>query len=166
MRTLVIDDEPFVLKLLARQLKNLGFEEVVLHECGHDALTMLENQAETIGLIFCDLQMPQMDGVEFVRHLVRIGYTGSLVLVSGEADRVLQSAEKLARAHQLRVLGVLQACFARAAATVAERETVLFDRRGWQKLRARRNTARHRAWGTGKPLPAQGGPRFWLDCRG
>jgi EAL domain-containing protein (putative c-di-GMP-specific phosphodiesterase class I)/FixJ family two-component response regulator len=107
MRTLVIDDEPFVLKLLARQLKNLGFEEVVLHECGHDALTMLENQAETIGLIFCDLQMPQMDGVEFVRHLVRIGYTGSLVLVSGEADRVLQSAEKLARAHQLRVLGVL-----------------------------------------------------------
>ena len=108
MRTLVIDDEPFMLKLLARQLKDLGFEEVMLHKCGHEALSMLENEAETIGLIFCDLQMPKMDGVEFVRHLVRVGYAGSLVLVSGEADRVLQSAEKLAKAHQLRVLGVLQ----------------------------------------------------------
>jgi EAL domain-containing protein (putative c-di-GMP-specific phosphodiesterase class I) len=48
-----------------------------------------------------------MDGVEFVRHLVRIGYMGSLVLVSGEEDRILQTAERLARAHRLRVLGAL-----------------------------------------------------------
>jgi EAL domain-containing protein (putative c-di-GMP-specific phosphodiesterase class I) len=51
--------------------------------------------------------MPEMDGVELVRHLVRIGYAGSLVLVSGEDDRILQTAEKLAKAHRLRVLGAL-----------------------------------------------------------
>jgi len=107
MKTLLIDDEPFALKLLERQLANLGFEEVIACEHGRDALTLLENGMETIGLVLCDLQMPQMDGVEFVRNLARIGYTGSLVLVSGEDERILQTVEKLARAHSLKMLGVL-----------------------------------------------------------
>ena len=45
-----------------------------------------------------------MDGVEFVRHLARIGYAGSLVLVR---RRILQATEKLAKAHALNVLGAL-----------------------------------------------------------
>jgi EAL domain-containing protein (putative c-di-GMP-specific phosphodiesterase class I)/ActR/RegA family two-component response regulator len=107
MKALVVDDEPFVLKLLGRQLENLGFEEVILYERGHDALILLESGAQTVDLICCDLQMPEMDGVELVRHLVRIGYAGRLVLVSGEDERTLQTAEKLAKAHQLRVLGAV-----------------------------------------------------------
>jgi CheY-like chemotaxis protein len=38
---------------------------VTLCERGHDALSQLENGAHTAGLIFCDLQMPEMVGVEF-----------------------------------------------------------------------------------------------------
>jgi EAL domain-containing protein (putative c-di-GMP-specific phosphodiesterase class I) len=49
--------------------------------------------------------MPHMDGVEFVRHLVDRAYTGGLILVSGEDERVLQSVEKLVRAHKIAVLG-------------------------------------------------------------
>jgi EAL domain-containing protein (putative c-di-GMP-specific phosphodiesterase class I) len=51
--------------------------------------------------------MPQMDGVEFVRHLVEHRYVGALILVSGEDERVLQSIEKLVKAHKLTVLGYL-----------------------------------------------------------
>lgn len=107
MKILLIDDDPFVLKLLARQLRNLGFDEVISCECATDALAVLEAGAGALGLIFCDLQMPHMDGVEFVRQLARINYAGCLVLVSGEGERILQTAEKLARAHQLNVLGAL-----------------------------------------------------------
>ncbi|MBI4990307.1 MAG: EAL domain-containing response regulator [Rhodocyclales bacterium] len=107
MKTLIVDDEPFALKLLERQLANLGFEDVIACEQGHDALAVLEDGKETIGLIFCDLQMPRMDGVEFVRHLARLGYAGGLVLVSGEDERIIQTVEKLAHAHRLKVLGVL-----------------------------------------------------------
>jgi EAL domain-containing protein (putative c-di-GMP-specific phosphodiesterase class I) len=48
-----------------------------------------------------------MDGVEFVRHLVERHYSGGLILVSGEDERVLQSVEKLVRAHQIAVLGCI-----------------------------------------------------------
>ena len=107
MRVLLIDDEPFVLKLLARQLANFGLNDVISSERARDALALLESGINGFNLIFCDLQMPEMDGVEFVRQLVRINYAGSLVLVSGEDGRILQTAEKLARAHQLNVLGAL-----------------------------------------------------------
>lgn len=107
MNTLLIDDDPFALKLLARQLEQLGCVEVTLCERAHDALALLETQAEAIGLVFCDLQMPGMDGVEFVRHLAHIGYRGGLVLVSGEDARILQTVQKLAQAHHIRVLGAL-----------------------------------------------------------
>ena len=38
MNLLLIDDEAFALKLLARQLANLGFEEVIPCEHARDAL--------------------------------------------------------------------------------------------------------------------------------
>ena len=107
MKILLIDDEPFVLKLLAHQLANLGFTEVTCHERAHDALAALESDAEYANLVFCDLQMPEMDGVELVRHLARIEYGGGLVLVSGEDERILKTAKDLAKAHQLNVLGAL-----------------------------------------------------------
>jgi EAL domain-containing protein (putative c-di-GMP-specific phosphodiesterase class I)/CheY-like chemotaxis protein len=107
MKILVVDDEPFALKILVRQLRNLGYVDVVACERAQEALAVLEAESEGVGLVFCDLQMPEMDGVEFVRHLVRLSYTGGLVLVSGEEERILQSAEKLAHAHRLDVLGAL-----------------------------------------------------------
>jgi EAL domain-containing protein (putative c-di-GMP-specific phosphodiesterase class I) len=107
MKILLVDDAPFALKLLSHQLEKLGFVDVISLEHAADALALLEFGIEAIGLIFCDLQMPGMDGVEFIRELVRIGYAGGLVLVSGEDERVLQTAEKLSKAHRLNVLGAL-----------------------------------------------------------
>lgn len=105
MKILLLDDEPFVLQLLARQLENLGFTEVTLVERADEALSVIA--ASGVELIFCDLNMPEMDGVEFVRHLVRLGYGGGLILVSGVHERILNTARKLAEAHRLNVLGAL-----------------------------------------------------------
>lgn len=107
MNILVVDDDPFICRLMSRQLQTLGFAQVELCERARAAVEHLECDPGAVGLIFCDLQMPEMDGVEFIRHLVRLGYPGALVLVSGEDQRILQSAERLARAHRLRVAGTL-----------------------------------------------------------
>lgn len=102
----MVDDDPFALKLLVRQLTQLG-HDVIPYQSANEALGILEGGGHTVDVVFSDLQMPAMDGVEFVRHLVRAGYGGHLVLVSGEDPRILRSAEKLASARGLRVLGSL-----------------------------------------------------------
>ncbi len=107
MQILLVDDDLFALKLLARQLALEGFDEVTRCEQAQEALDILEARPASIDLVFCDLQMPGIDGVEFIRHLARIGYPGSLVLVSGEDSRVLQTVQRLAHAHQVYMLGVL-----------------------------------------------------------
>lgn len=108
MKTLLIDDDAFALKLLTRQLEGLGFKDIVACERGEEALAILRNGLDDIETVFCDLQMPQMDGVELIRHLARIGYSGFLVLVSGEDERILQTVERLATGHHLNLLGALQ----------------------------------------------------------
>jgi len=107
MRTLLVDDDPFALSLMSEQLGQLGLLDVRSCEHALDALQHLETNPSAIDLVLCDLQMPELDGVEFVRHLARIDYRGALLLVSGEDLRILQTAERLARAHSLRVLGSL-----------------------------------------------------------
>lgn len=107
MKILVIDDDTFICRLLGRQLNMLGFPDVEQYEHASHAVHRLESRPDEVELIFCDLQMPDMDGIEFIRQLAHLGYRGVLVLVSGEDERILQSAERLARAHRLRVAGTL-----------------------------------------------------------
>lgn len=107
-RILILDDDPFILKLLARMLVNLGFPLVDCCENGVDALKLLDDVATRPDLILLDLNMPGMDGIEFVRHLVERKFTGSLILVSGEDERMLKTTEKLVQAHKIPILGYLQ----------------------------------------------------------
>ncbi len=108
LRILILDDEPFMLKLLARMLVNHGFPLVTCCEKGEDALRLVDDVATRPSLIMLDLNMPGMDGIEFVRHLVDRNFTGSLILVSGEGERMLRTAEKLVQAHKIQILGYLQ----------------------------------------------------------
>ena len=107
MKILLIDDDVFVLKLLQIQFNNLGFTDLVSFASGHEALLCLNSNIGDFDLLLCDLQMPEMDGIEFMRHLSGINYTGGVILVSSEEQRILSTAEKLANARDLNVLGVL-----------------------------------------------------------
>jgi CheY-like chemotaxis protein len=107
IRILVLDDEPFMLKLLGHMLANLGFIQVTTCDSGCEALAWIDRSNSPPDLILLDLNMPEMDGVEFVRHLVERYYTGSIILVSGEDERMLQTVEKLVRVHKISILGHL-----------------------------------------------------------
>lgn len=105
---LVVDDEPLVLRLHLRVLANLGCTAVTLCEGATRALDAMSVADRLPDLILLDLNMPEIDGVEFLRHLVKRDYRGSVILVSGEDERVLQAAAKLVQAHQLTSLGHLR----------------------------------------------------------
>ena len=121
MRILVIDDDAFALRLATHQLGKLGFTDVTALARPEDALERLEHDVGVLkwdgaslehdvaefDMVLLDLQMPGIDGVEFVRHLARLRFAGGVALVSGEDERILQTAHRLARAHDLEVRGAL-----------------------------------------------------------
>lgn len=104
MNILIIDDDHFVLKLISRQLKNLGYPQVTVCQQASDALGIIKGATEPFDLLFCDIQMPELDGVELMRQMAHYGFLGGLVLMSGEDERILHAVSYLARAHKLSVL--------------------------------------------------------------
>jgi EAL domain-containing protein (putative c-di-GMP-specific phosphodiesterase class I)/AmiR/NasT family two-component response regulator len=105
MKTLVVDDDVFALRLLERQLRHAGHDDVEVQQDASAALRLLEQAPTSIDLVICDLHMPGVDGVEFLRHLTGTGYRGGVVLASGQDARVLESVRSLALAHGIHVLG-------------------------------------------------------------
>jgi len=103
---LVLDDDAFTVALLTHMLRTQGCTRVSACERGEDALALVVPE-EGPELILCDLNMPGMDGIEFVRRLVDRGFQGSLILVSGEEPRLLKTAEQLVKAHGIPVLDCL-----------------------------------------------------------
>jgi EAL domain-containing protein (putative c-di-GMP-specific phosphodiesterase class I)/FixJ family two-component response regulator len=110
-RILVLDDEPLMLKLLSHMLVNLGFTQVTTCTTGRSALERIDNANDRPHIVLLDINMPEMDGLEFVRHLVERCYAGSIILVSGEDERMMQTTESLIQAHSLSTLGYLHKPF-------------------------------------------------------
>lgn len=108
MNILVIDDDAFVLKLLKHQLAQLGFQDIAVFQAAEAALGAMTNDTKSVDLVFCDIQMPEMDGVELIRHLGSVEYRGGLVLISGEDERILSTVQSLAQAHGLKILAALR----------------------------------------------------------
>jgi EAL domain-containing protein (putative c-di-GMP-specific phosphodiesterase class I)/FixJ family two-component response regulator len=107
-RIVLLDDDPFMLRLLTLQLRQLGYANVIACQTGAMALQQVSDPQALVDLIFLDINMPGMDGVEFIRQLMDRRFGGSVILVSGESDRLLESVEKLIQAHKLTALGHLQ----------------------------------------------------------
>jgi EAL domain-containing protein (putative c-di-GMP-specific phosphodiesterase class I)/CheY-like chemotaxis protein len=106
LKFVLVDDQAFILTLLGGQLASLGFGDSVAFQDPGQALEYMRRTPTDVAI--CDLNMPGMDGVQFLRRLVEQRFSGALVLISAENRRVLDAAEQLARAHDLRVLGALQ----------------------------------------------------------
>jgi EAL domain-containing protein (putative c-di-GMP-specific phosphodiesterase class I)/ActR/RegA family two-component response regulator len=106
VRVLLLDDEPFMLKMHAHLLKEAGFVSIRAFESGALALADIE-LGNTPDLILLDLSMPEMDGIEFIRHLVARKYKGRVILVSGEDERTLQTAFRLVASQGIDILGHL-----------------------------------------------------------
>ncbi|MEW6719457.1 MAG: response regulator [Thermodesulfobacteriota bacterium] len=66
MKILIVDDDKTTRKLLSLYLKGSGFE-VVTAENGLNALEKLGS--ETFQLVLTDLNMPYMDGIEFLKAM-------------------------------------------------------------------------------------------------
>jgi PAS domain S-box-containing protein len=102
---LLVDDDPVLLRQMELLLRRLGVGHVETARSAREALERLA--AASPPLLVCDLNMPEMDGVEFTRALVQRSYQGGIILLSGVDGRTLQAADRLIRSHGLHLLGSL-----------------------------------------------------------
>ena len=88
---LLVEDEPDVLKMTARVLRDGGYE-VLEAENGRAALELLEEYRKRCDLLVTDVAMPQIDGIELAARLRRTHPHLPVVFTSGHVgDESLHS---------------------------------------------------------------------------
>lgn len=102
---LLLDDDTFMHDLIGSILEELGYSQVCCYATGESALDFIDNAHTPPDVILLDINMPGMDGIEFVEQLKQRRYGGCIIPVSGEDDMMLRSTEKLAREIRLFVPG-------------------------------------------------------------
>jgi EAL domain-containing protein (putative c-di-GMP-specific phosphodiesterase class I)/CheY-like chemotaxis protein len=107
VKILVIDDEADVAEFIAAAAEGLGYKCVVTT----DAAAVRKLYTPDTNLILLDLMMPEIDGIEVLRVLSNMRCKASILLMSGIAIRVMETAEKLARALGLHIAGHLMKPF-------------------------------------------------------
>ena len=78
MRVLTVDDSRTILAMLHHTLSNAGFE-VLQAEDGQKGLEVLKN--ESVDVVITDINMPVMDGIEFIRNVRSTGLHNSLPIL-------------------------------------------------------------------------------------
>ena len=83
MKILVIDDERSIRNSLKEILSDEGYD-VDVAEDGAQGCAMAEK--EKYNIIFCDIKMPGMDGMEVLDKLIDMGVDSAIVMISGHGD--------------------------------------------------------------------------------
>ena len=92
---LVVDDDPFIRKLIATTLEDVA--EFELHEAADGAEALEVAQREHPSLVFLDVDMPVLDGIEACRRLrsdAATAHATIVMLTAAHGDSVERSAEE------------------------------------------------------------------------
>ncbi len=106
---LVVEDDDFQRRMIVNMLHSLGAHSVRDAGGGKQALAMINGEhGQSIDVVVCDLNMPEMDGLEFLRNLGQQQLPISIVIVSALGSQLLASAGRMARMHGMQLLGVIE----------------------------------------------------------
>lgn len=109
LRILVAEDHNFQRKAVLYMLRSMGIEKVWQASNGRQALEVLQReQARPPDIVLSDLDMPEMDGMEFIRHLAMRYPSISVIIMSSMDSALITSVEKMAQSYSLRVLGAVE----------------------------------------------------------
>jgi two-component system, chemotaxis family, chemotaxis protein CheY len=100
---LIVDDSSVMRKIIERSLRQAGIELEKVHEAGNGAEALGVLRANRVDLILCDINMPVMDGLEFVRQMGTVenakGVPVVMITTEGSESHVVQALSSGARGY-------------------------------------------------------------------
>jgi EAL domain-containing protein (putative c-di-GMP-specific phosphodiesterase class I)/CheY-like chemotaxis protein len=108
LKFLAVEDHEFQRGMLLKMLARLGATQVSTAADGYAALEIVMSPGAAIDIIISDLDMPGMDGLEFMRHVGEAHIPVSIILASAMESVLLDSVETMTRAYGVKILGVIQ----------------------------------------------------------
>ena len=69
IKALIVDDSSVMRKIVERSLRQAGLDLAQVLEAGNGSEALAVLQREKVDLVLSDINMPVMDGLEFVRQL-------------------------------------------------------------------------------------------------
>lgn len=105
LKILIVEDHAIQRMVLCQLLNELGAILVDEAEDGYQALSCLESGS--YDLVICDLDMPNLDGIQLMRHLCVLDKLPQLIFCSVQAADILQSVQRMGGYHELPILGCL-----------------------------------------------------------
>jgi two-component system, chemotaxis family, chemotaxis protein CheY len=95
IRALIIDDSFVMRKIVERSLRQAGIDLAEVREAGNGAEGLKALQTSGVDLILCDIYMPVMDGIEFLRQLQSVpnakGVPIVVITAESRASHVVQA---------------------------------------------------------------------------
>lgn len=105
---LVAEDHDFQRRTLVRMLRDLGISDVLEAANGREALETIRSAPRPPEIVLCDLDMPEMDGMAFIRHMGEAKSGMEVIIISALDPVLLGSVAKMADAYGTHLLGVIE----------------------------------------------------------
>lgn len=109
LNLLVVEDDDFQRRMVVNMLYALGATAVSAADNGRHALEFIRSDtARPIQIVLCDLNMPEMDGLEFLRHLGQKHADVAVIIISALESRLLGLVQRMAALYEITLLGVVE----------------------------------------------------------
>src|ERR1700689_4041936 len=103
IRALIVDDSSVMRKIVERSLRQAGIDLSEVFQAGNGAEALVVLQTNVVDLILCDINMPVMDGLEFVKQLSGVpnakGVPVVMITTEGSEAHVVQAISCGARGY-------------------------------------------------------------------
>ena len=103
VRALIIDDSSVMRKIVERSLRQAGINLTQVLEAGNGAEALAVLKENGVDLILCDINMPVMDGLEFIKQLPGVANAKDVPVVmittEGSESHVAQALSCGARGY-------------------------------------------------------------------
>jgi len=103
VRVLIVDDSSVMRKIVERSLRQAGIDLTQVVEAGNGAEALTALQENQVDLILCDINMPVMDGLEFIKQLSGVvsakGVPVIMITTEGSEAHVVQALSCGARGY-------------------------------------------------------------------